>query len=227
MHEIAQNVYQIPARFVNFYLIAEPDGLTLVDTGIIGDGARRAWQAIARLGRQPTELAHILIIHADPDHYGSANELRRRSGARVYASAPEAAAMARGVMSRPIRGNRLSRRLFGLLLRLLMPTEPTATDEVIAHDQTLPILGGLRVVATPGHTPGHCSFYAPALGLLFVGDSLQAPNSVAKPAPAMVTWDTQRIHESLCAQAALGAQIIAPGHGQVLRGAHHLRALCG
>jgi flavorubredoxin len=43
----------------------------------------------------------------------------------------------------------------------------------------------------------------------------------------MVTWDTQRIHESLCAQAALGAQIIAPGHGQVLRGAHHLRALCG
>jgi len=226
MNEIAPNVYQIPARFVNFYLIAEPDALTLVDTGIIGDGAQRAAQAIARLGRRPSELARILITHADPDHYGSANALRRLSGARVYASAPEAEAMARGMMPRPIRGNRLSRGLFSLLLRLLMPTEPTAVDEVLAHDQTLPVLGGLRVIATPGHTPGHCSFYAPALRLLFAGDSLQAPNGEAKLAPSSVIWDAQRNRESLCAQAALEAEIIAPGHGEVLCGPQHLKALC-
>ena len=227
MNEISTNVYQIPTRFVNFYLIAEPDSLTLVDTGVAEDGVQRFLRAIAHLGRRTSALTRILITHADPDHYGSADELRRLTGARVCASAPEAEAMARGTMSRPIRGNPLMRGLFSLLVRLLMPTRPTPVDEILIPGQTLPVLGGVRVIASPGHTPGHLSFYVPDLRLLFVGDSLQAPDGVAKPAPALVTWDAQRSRESICAQAKLGAEIVAPGHGEVLCGTEHLHRLCG
>ncbi len=45
-------------------------------------------------------------------------------------------------------------------------------DEILKDGQTLPVLGGLRVVETPGHTPGHISLFAPAVGMLFCGDSM-------------------------------------------------------
>ncbi len=227
MNEISINVYQIPTRFVNFYLIAEPDSLTLIDTGVAEDGVDYFLRAVAHLRRRPSTLARILITHADPDHYGSADELRRMTGARIYASAPEAEAMARGAMSRPIRGNLLQRGLFNLFARLYMPTTPTPVDEILVRGQTFPILGGLRVIASPGHTPGHLSFYVPNLRLLFVGDSLQVRKGKAKPAPASANWDEARSRESICAQAALGAMFIAPGHGAVLRGAECLKDLCG
>jgi glyoxylase-like metal-dependent hydrolase (beta-lactamase superfamily II) len=225
MIQVVPGVYQLNNRFVNLYLIAEPDGLTLVDAGIAGSGAALVLRTIAQLGRQPTELARILITHADPDHYGSAAELRRLTGARICASAMSAAAMARGEMSRPVRGGALVRGLFGLFGRLMMPMTPTPVDEILVAGQTLSILGGLSVVASPGHTPDHLSFYAPAHRLLFAGDSLNAMGGKLRFVDGPVTWDYQRGRQSVREQAALGAEVIAVGHGPVIRGLAHLAAL--
>ncbi|MFN4294378.1 MAG: MBL fold metallo-hydrolase [Thermoflexales bacterium] len=225
MLEIVPGVYQLDNRLVNLYLIAEPEGLTLIDAGIAGSGAKLALRAIAQLNRRPEELRRILITHADPDHYGSANALRQATGARVCASAGEAAAMARGVMSRAIRGSALARAAFGALSRLIMPTAPTPVDEILVPGQVLPILGGLTVVASPGHTPDHLSFYAPAFKLLFAGDSLDALGGKLRFVDRSVNWDYARGLQSVREQVALGLEIVAVGHGPVTRGPDVLRNL--
>ena len=42
----------------------------------------------------------------------------------------------------------------------------------LSDGQILPVLGGLRVIETLGHTPGHISLFAPSAGILFCGDSI-------------------------------------------------------
>lgn len=83
--QIEPYLRQIENTFVNLWLIVEPDGLTLIDTGLARSGPRKVLAEIAATGRQPADLKRILITHTDPDHTGGAAELKRLTGARVYA----------------------------------------------------------------------------------------------------------------------------------------------
>jgi glyoxylase-like metal-dependent hydrolase (beta-lactamase superfamily II) len=224
MKEVIPGVYQLNNQFVNLYLIVEPDGLTLIDAGIAKSGAKLVLKAIAGLGKQPSDLKRILITHADPDHYGSALTLKQATGARIYASAQEAAAMVKGTTAREMKGNAIVQALFGLFNKL-MPMTPTPVDEIIAPGQTLPILSGLQVIASPGHTPDHVSFYAPAHKLLIAGDSLNAMRGALKFVDGPVTWDYQRGLQSVREQAALHPALVAVGHGPVISDASQLNAL--
>ena len=169
--EIIPNVHLIPGITANPYLLIDADGLTLIDTGIPGS-SRKILRYMAKLGYKPGDLKRILLTHADMDHVGGLAALKTASGARVYAHAIEAEAMAAGHPSRPLKPrNTLMKVVFALTGRLFR-TRPFQVDERLADGQVLPILGGLRVVETPGHTPGHISLYAPSAGILFVGDFL-------------------------------------------------------
>jgi glyoxylase-like metal-dependent hydrolase (beta-lactamase superfamily II) len=99
---------------------------------------------------------------------------------------------------------------------LFFRARPARVDELLSDGQVLPVLGGLRVVETPGHTPGHVSFFAPAAGVLFVGDSLVAEATGLRGSTGMNTWDQAKADESVRKQAALGARLVCPGHGPVV-----------
>lgn len=205
-------------NFVNLYLIIDPDGLTLIDTGLAKSGSKLVLKAIADLGRQPRDLKRILITHADPDHTGGLAELQTKTGARAYASAIEAKAIEAGTSSREIQGNPLTKMLLDVMGKVIMPLSPARVDEIIMPGQVLPVLGGLQVVATPGHTPGHLSFYAPAHHILIAGDSLNATSGALKFSPAPVHWDYAKGCESAKHQATLGATCVCCGHGNVIEG---------
>jgi glyoxylase-like metal-dependent hydrolase (beta-lactamase superfamily II) len=224
MKEVIPGVYQLNNQFVNLYLIVEPEGLTVIDAGIAKSGAKLVLKTIDELGKQPGDLKRILITHADPDHYGSALALKQATGARIYASGKEAAAMAIGASSRDMKGNAIVQALFGLFNKL-MPMTPTPVDKVIAPGQALPILGGLQVIASPGHTPDHISFYAPVHKLLIAGDSLNATGGKLRFVDGPVTWDYQRGLQSVREQAALHPAIVAVGHGPVISDVTQLNAL--
>lgn len=209
-----EHIYQIKDRFVSAFLIAEDDGLTLIDTGTNG-GSKVILAKIAEIGRQPHDLKRILITHCDPDHVGSAAALKAATGATIYASAQEAAAMQRGQPSRPFRGNALTNLLFGLM-QSMMKITPIAADELLSEGDVLPVLGGLHVLATPGHTPNHISFYAPAIGALFAGDSLNAMGGKLQFLNGPVTWDYDLGMASVKKQAALSATTVYSGHGPVI-----------
>ncbi len=67
--KIIDNVYLIPGVMANSYLLVDPDGLTIIDTGM-PYSEKKTLEYIARLGRSAREIRRILITHADLDHYG-------------------------------------------------------------------------------------------------------------------------------------------------------------
>jgi len=77
-------------------------------------------------------------------------------------------------------------------------------------------LGGLQVLETPGHTPGHISLFSPAVGVLFCGDSMVSNEKGLLGSRPGITWDETKARESERKQAGLGARIVCSGHGPVV-----------
>ena len=218
--KIIDNIHVIPNVQANSYLILEPDELTIIDTGMPFSD-KQSLKYIASLGRSAEEIKRILITHADLDHYGCLSALKEASGARTYASQPEAEAMAKGISSRPV--NRTVGRFQAFVIRmmgkLLKPT-PIQVDEILTDGQILSILGGLQVVETPGHAPGHLSFYATSVHVLFCGDSMKSNDKGLRASRSRNNWNQALADDSVRKQSTLGAQIVCPGHGPVIREAN-------
>ncbi len=210
--EISPNVHLIPDVIANPYLVLDSDGVTLIDTGLPGSH-NKILKYLTALGHSARDLSRIIITHADTDHVGALASMKRLTGARVYASAIEAAAIARGESSRPARPHQLVRRAMQLITRRLLKAGALQADEMISEGQVLPVLGGLRVVETPGHTPGHISLFSPSAGVLFTGDSIISRDGVLVPSLPGFTWDSEKAAASVRRQAALNPRIVCPGHG--------------
>jgi len=214
--KITDNLFIVPGVVSNTYILLDADGLTVIDAGL-PRSERKILAYIASLGRSAQDVKCIIITHADMDHVGGLAALQKASGARTYASKLEAEAIAAGKSSREIQSPGFSpRRLFFALMRPFMKITPVQVDEIVEEGQTLPALGGLRVVETPGHTPGHISLFAPAAGVLFSGDSIVSDQNGLHGSRPGLTWDEVKARESERKQAALGARIVCTGHGPVV-----------
>jgi glyoxylase-like metal-dependent hydrolase (beta-lactamase superfamily II) len=211
--KIIDNVFVIPGVMANSYLLVDPDGLTIIDTGM-PFSEKRTLEYITRLGRSAQDIKRILITHADLDHYGCLAALRSASGARTYASRVEAEAIAIGQSSRPVSRSvgRFQRFMIGMMGKFLKAT-PVQVDETLAEGKTLPVLGGLQVVETPGHAPGHISYFAPSAGILFCGDSMRSDGRGFRGSRSRNNWDQVMAEASVRKQKKLRAQVICPGHG--------------
>lgn len=157
------------ANLVNSYVFEEADGsVTLVDTGLKGRGPKRIVEGLAALGKQPEQVHRILLTHSHFDHGGGARGVVDRTRAPLVAHEIEAPYLSRG---RPpsYTGTRL-------LLRLLNMRPPTIevvdASSTFRDGEVLDVAGGLRVLHTPGHTPGHCAFLHDRSGVLITGDSI-------------------------------------------------------
>ena len=215
--EIIPNVYMISGRVVNCYLIAEPDGLTLIDTGL-ASYEEKIREAILSLGRSIQDLKTIFLTHSDGDHVGSLAALKAASGAKVYASAIEAEAIEAGFPSREPNFSRL-----GKFLMRRMPGffefVPCKIDHILTPGDDLPVLERLWVVPTPGHTPGHISFYSASARILFAGDSVRSSRDELVCSTGPVTWDELEAQNSMRLQAAMRPRIVCVGHGKVVKNA--------
>jgi glyoxylase-like metal-dependent hydrolase (beta-lactamase superfamily II) len=216
--QIIPNVYLVKGSVSNCYLILDNNGLTLIDAGLPRD-RNKILEYIRNLERSPKDLHRIIITHADGDHVGSLAALQAASGAHTYASPIEAKAIAAGVPSRPLKPQGVQKIAFALLQPLMariLRAAPAAVDEIVHDGEVLPVLGGLRVISTPGHTPGHVSLFSPSADILFVGDSLVAQGDMLRASRGMNTWDQVKADDSVKLQAALGARIVCSGHGPII-----------
>jgi glyoxylase-like metal-dependent hydrolase (beta-lactamase superfamily II) len=214
--KIVDNIYLVPGVVANPYILVDPDGLTVVDTGLPGS-QKKILAYITSLGKTARDVKRILLTHSDLDHVGGLAALQKLTGAHTYASQVEANAIAAGRASRQVNPSGISlRRVMFSLLRPFMKASPFQVDEILVDSQVLPALGGLRVIETNGHTPGHISFFVPVPGVLFTGDSLVTDENGIHGSRPGLTWDDARAREAERKQAALGARIVCPGHGPVI-----------
>lgn len=172
---ITNHIYSVSLGFVNVFLV-DAGELILIDTGIPGS-EQKIFQAIRDLGKQPSDLRHILITHLHYDHTGSLAAVQRESGAQVWMHALDAQSYLRGDVMRPVqpgpglfsslivRGIHSSRRKGGEL-------PPAQIDHLLNGREEIPSSGGLQAVHTPGHTAGHLAYFWPGEGgVLFAGDA--------------------------------------------------------
>ncbi len=212
--EIISGVHVLKSSFVNLYLILEGDAITLIDTGMPKAGAKLVLETLQNLGRKPSDLKRILITHADPDHTGSVQALKSATGATVYASRHDGEKMALGLPGRNAKG------LVGVLTKYLMPAAaPQSADVFLEDGQELAVLGGLKAIFTPGHTPGHVSYFSPSKKILFAGDSLNTMGGKLQFMTGPFTDDFVAGQNSVRIQAALGAEVVCCGHGAPMQGA--------
>jgi glyoxylase-like metal-dependent hydrolase (beta-lactamase superfamily II) len=217
--KIIDNVYVVPEVIANPYIIMGTDGLTLIDTGLPRN-EKTILAYVASLSKSARDVKRIILTHSDFDHVGSLAALHKLTGARTYASKIEADAIALGKPSRiprmPVDAS-LFTRLRLLLRRLFVKVAPFQVHETLTDGQVLPVLGGLRVVETPGHTPGHISLFAPEAGILFCGDSMVTyDNNIDDDPRSAATWDQTSAKASIVKQSLLGAHIVCSGHGPVV-----------
>src|SRR5579859_2880364 len=134
---------------------------------------------------------------------GSADRILRAVAAPVVQSAggppPPFASAALRTLARPV-ANRALRY------------EPVRIDEPLHDGDELSVLGGMRIVHTPGHTPGHIALYFPRMALLIAGDALEYREGVLSGPAAGVTADMPQAIASLSKLAALELDVIAFSH---------------
>lgn len=208
--EVAPGVLRIPDKFVNCFILVDKEGLFLIDTGL-PSSVKLIQKAVSQAGRAVGDIHQVLMTHADGDHYGGLSGLQKITRLQALANPLEAAAIRQGKSSRPLTPKGLVR----ILLALAAPffkASPAAIDGYIKPGQVFPILGGLQALSTPGHTPGHMSFYAAQPGILFAGDSINLKNGQPVPSTGANTWDQVKADESFKLQMDLNPQLICAGH---------------
>lgn len=156
----------------NVYIIEGDDELVLVDTGIPRD-YRLVADRIKSLGRSPAEVGHIFLSHFHVDHAGSAAAFRRESQAKVYAHEDDVPYLqGDDSVSSVYRVGVLGRAAsyFPKTAERATRVPPVQVDEPLKDGDVVPVLGGVRVMHAPGHTPGSTCYYWQEKGVLFTGD---------------------------------------------------------
>jgi len=211
MKEIQPDVYWLDGKSVNLYLGVEADGLTLVDTGM-PKSEGMVMQAISTLGFQPADLKRILITHADLDHAGSVAAIQAATGAVVWASAETAVYLQNG--RSPDHLPRLIQFLSNAFFKY--KPAPAASLQSFQAGDVLPVLGGLEVLATPGHTLDHHSLFRVTTGLLFAGDALNTRDGRLQSTPPRITADKNAARQSALRLLEKEPTLFACGHGAPL-----------
>jgi len=217
---------------VNVYLIAE-DPITLIDTGPKTKEAIDALHEGLRKARiRISDIRRIVLTHAHEDHCGLARSVRDQAkDAEVLVHAWET-------------GHRVGRLEYEehrtLLVRAGVPPEEIETmrkmyegvrqyadsferDEYgeLRDDEELEFeTGTLRIVHTPGHTPGSCSFIREADRTVIAGDCVLkriTPNPILSPDPIDPTKRFASLAEYLVSLARLrtfAPTLVHGGHGE-------------
>jgi hydroxyacylglutathione hydrolase len=208
MKQLAEDVYQLkgwPPNAINVYVVGD----VLIDAA-----TRQAEKRIMRQISGRTINAHALT-HAHPDHQGSSHAVCEQLGIPLWCGQGDVPAME---TPGAIKNSKAPGWLNALQGRFWTgPAHPVA--RALSEDDEV---AGFTVLETPGHSPGHVSFWRESDRTLIVGDVLGNMNFITgipglNTPPDMFTPDPARNHESARRLAELRPALACFGHGAPLR----------
>jgi glyoxylase-like metal-dependent hydrolase (beta-lactamase superfamily II) len=226
----------IPTPFyvgdVNVYLIKE-DPLTLIDVGPKTPQASAALrEKLARNGVQLTDIRRIVLTHAHEDHCGLAKTVRDEAkNAEILVHQWETGHLFgrlardehRKLLTRSGVPDRVFDEMQSLYSEISLLTDSLEDGEFsFLHDEAELefATGTLRVLHTPGHTPGSCSFVREANRTLICGDCVLkriTPNPIVSPDPVDPSKRFRSLAEYLVSLAKLRSYsptLAYGGHGE-------------
>lgn len=233
IHAVADDIGYQRLAIVNVVMVgragAGDRGWVLIDAGIPGCAKhiRRAAEARFGPGARP---AAILLTHGHFDHVGALRDLADDWDTFIYAH-PDEHPFLDGSRNYPPPDPSVG----GGLMALLSPLFPRAPINVSARLRALPEGGrvpampGWTWIATPGHAPGHVSFFRDTDRSLIVGDAFvttaqESAYAVATQQPEIhgppryFTPDWSAAAESVRKLADLNPHLVITGHGRAMHG---------
>ena len=238
---VAPRVHRVPLplpqdglRAVNVYVLEEPDGLVLVDSGwALLESREMLSEALASLDHGLGDIRLFLVTHVHRDHYTQAVALRREYGSRISLGEGEHPSLA-AMLADPgqplasllkrLRACGAETVVKGMLALGLEPVREgdwELPDDWLARAE-LPLAGRLlEIVPTPGHTSGHVVFVDKAAGLMFAGDHVLphiTPSIGFEPVPRELALAAYI--ESLRTVRSMPDTMLLPAHGPVTQSVH-------
>ncbi|MGE5489423.1 MAG: MBL fold metallo-hydrolase [bacterium] len=236
LDHVAEGVTGLRILMVNVFAVSRPDHRwVLIDAGLPFSAARiRRWVEEQHGETRPEA---IVLTHAHFDHVGGLRTLADYWDVPVYAHTLELPYLT-GRSKYPPPDSAVG----GGLLSMMAPLYPRRPIDVsdrireLPADRSVPGLPGWSWIATPGHTPGHVSFFRGDDRVLIAGDAFTTTNQASLAAvatqrpeihgpPPYYTQDWDAAKLSVARLAALSPNVVAPGHGRPMAGAEMQTAL--
>ncbi|THF76110.1 MBL fold metallo-hydrolase [Cohnella fermenti] len=210
-------------------LVWDERDVVLVDTGFPRQ-LPQLLEAVESLGVPRGRLNRIIMTHQDIDHIGNLQALVENTTVPIEVTAH--------ALEKPyIQGERRLLKFtdeaiasidrlppqvpesFRQGLKALMLNPPKApVDRVVADGDRLPWGGGLLVIATPGHTPGHISLFHEPSRTLIAGDALVVRDGRLLCSEPETTLDMEAARASARKLSGCGAERVVCYHGGLFAG---------
>ena len=186
--ESTTDIYQITVRGANMLLVVEEE-LTLIDTGHRGS-APEIVECIRQLGRSPEEISLIILTHNHIDHVGGLAEIKQQTKARVA-----------------IHKSDIGER------KNLPSAKAEDIDVPLEGGEVLNLLGGLKIIHTPGHTPGSICLFSHKNRLLIVGDAMRKRRDTLHLPFRTASFNLTQAKDSIRKMSRLDLGTLCFGHG--------------
>lgn len=228
--EIRKDVYYYTTQIANLVFVGTPGEMdwVMVDAGMPKHAQDIIAEAENRFGKVMPSA--IILTHGHFDHVGSIVDLINHWNVPVYAHPLEYPYLT-GEMSYPepdssVEGGMLAKTAF------IYPVKPIDIRKALLPlpvDQSVPGMNGWKWYHTPGHSPGHVSFFRSCDGMLIAGDAfitvrqdsfykvLVQKKEINGP-PRYLTTDWQAAWESVRKLEALHPEAAVTGHGTAMEG---------
>ena len=199
MKQLADGVWQLsgfPADNVNKYLVGD----VLIDAGSALEGKRILRDLDGR------DVAAHALTHAHIDHYGSSHRVCEQLGIPLWCGGADVEAVEAGKMV--ARGG-----------RLIPAAKAHRVDRALSEGDEV---AGFVVLDTPGHSPGHVSYWRESDRTLLCGDVMWGYNPFLMRGPIREPFtsfspDVRLNRASARRLAELEPALVCFGHGKPLR----------
>ncbi|SCM94667.1 Uncharacterized protein BWINRASL_02278 [Bacillus mycoides] len=202
--EIAKGVGMLHLEFLEYIihpiLLWDDEMAVLIDTGFPGQ-FRDIQGEMERIGVSFEKLKVVILTHQDIDHIGSLPELLENSVSDIKVYAHE--------LDKPYIEGDLPLLKDG---NVENPPKGKVSTAVI-DGQELPYCGGILILHTPGHTPGHISLYLKQSKTLVAGDSMYSVNGKLGGVHAPTTLNVKEAQQSLEKYLNLDIESVVCYHG--------------
>ena len=192
--------------------------VVLFDTGFPGQYELIS-AAVEKAGFSIEQITKIFLTHHDMDHIGTAKQIAKH-GAKIMAHEKETPYIQGDLpspklskMEERMKDLSAEERVFFDRIQSSLPHLYLPVDVMLHDDEELPFCGGIQVVFTPGHTPGHTAYFLKESKTLITGDAANISNGELIGPNPKHTLDMAKAEESFNRLKELNSDFIITYHG--------------